>query len=163
MVPLMSCKRAVIGIVLLVGSFPFFIFLFTLTPLGYLLVKLYWSHQINDFTLSIITNIPKDVLGISGLALYIAGRKDFLKCLDKDKGLSLAFVILGGFLTSLGVWFSLWNYGILEYYSGKIPGKPMTGERLLGYLLPFGWSVSWLISGVLWLADGLECARERDT
>ena len=158
----MIWKRAEIGIVLLGGSFPVFLFLFTFSPLGSLLTDLYMSGRLDDYTLSVLTNIPVCVLGVAGLSLYIAGREDFLKSLGRDKIASLVFVFLGVLLILLGIWFSLWNYGVLEYYSEKNPWKPMAGERLLGYLLPFGWCVLWLISGVLWIADGFKSGRKQD-
>ena len=155
----MIWKRAEIGILLLpCGSLASF-FLFNFGPLGDLIGNLYMSYQIDNLTLSIIKIGPYVASAIAGFALYISGRKEFLNHVKGDKITSVSLMILSMVQIITSVFLNLLICALFNYYNTKIPGHPLTGGKLVGYLLPFGWSVLWLILGLLWLADGTKLVK----
>jgi len=150
--------KATTGIIILVSS-----------PLAQFLVgglwatvefcaKLYLSGLEFEFASNLIMNGPFCTLTIVGLALYIAGRKEFWKSADTHeiKNISILLVVLGLFLSIMGFWFSLGTYSIAWYYSHKGGVERPFNQLLLKYSPTLLLTILWFVSGITLLADSLK-------
>ena len=129
-------RKAEIGIILLACNIPAYVFV--------ILVLNYISDYRHNFVLL-------DVFAISGLLLYIMGRKEFLSRPEKDRvihGISLGFGLV---LLIIGVIFSLWWYSATQYDAMRL-GIP-EGDYFIQHSPSLLFFILWAISGTVLLID----------
>jgi hypothetical protein len=140
---------AKIGVVLSVFSIPALLILDLL--LYYIWPWWFFLGATSYLTMSITMNVFFIVITITGLTLYIVGRRSFWEEADWDE----KTLILGIILFLFGGFVSLWSQegfkdmvGLPLFLSEPLnPGEPLRS------FLPIVWSALLVITGVLWIVD----------
>jgi len=141
-------RKAEIGIILLACAFPALIF------------PIMWVDSLpfpNRFLPAILLNriwVLRIVLAISGLIIYIIGRKKFLTRTRDHRIVPSLSLFLGAFLLVLGLYASLVSYGLIEYYHHKVADIGISYSDIFIREFPgLFWFVLWTISGIILAVD----------
>jgi len=145
----LNLRRGEIGIILFLCSTLSWLIL--IEVMGRLAYQLYiWSSL-----RPIVIYGPTLALTITGLALYINGRREFLNHVKGSKITSVSLVILSLILMAAFSFLGWMSLGSWAYYSKKVPEYPLTLGESAEYALFFVWCGLVLVLGVLWLVDGI--------
>jgi hypothetical protein len=129
-------RKAEIGIILLACNIPAYAFV--------IIVLNYISDYHHNFVLL-------DVFVISGLLLYIVGRKELLSRPEKGRVIHDISLGFGLALLIIGVIFSLWWYSATQYEAMKL-GIP-EGDYFIQESPGLLFFILWAISGTVLLID----------
>jgi len=152
----LNLRRGEIGIILFLCSTLSWLIL--IEVMGRLAYQLYiWSSL-----RPIVIYGPTLALTITGLALYINGRREFLNHVKGSKITSVSLVILSLILMAAFSFLGWMSLGSWAYYSKKVPQYPLTLGESAEYALSFVWCGLVFILGVIWLIDGIIISSKVD-
>jgi len=146
-------RMAQIGVLLTVVGVGF-VFLWWYS-IGYLFLDWYWSYRISALTFAVLMAGPPAALTLAGFALYVVGRRAFWAMSNRPKGLlaivGLALMVAGGF-------FITWFWAFSAYAANKLGppyDKPLSYYLATSspYFILFA---LWILSGLLIFADAVE-------
>lgn len=149
-------RKAEIGIVLLACNFPAFI------------LPILWVNSLPfpRFLPATVLNrimVLRIALIISGLIIYLAGRKKFLSRTRNRRIVPSLLLFLGAFFLVYGSYFSLVSYGLIGYYHHKVAviGIPYSDIFIREFPGLF-WFVLWTISGIVLAIDSWKILKALD-
>lgn len=141
-----TIPKAEIGIILLACAIPAYILV--------IMVVNPWAYRLLPSIAFKNIYVLLNVLTISGLIIYIVGRKKFLTRTKNHRIAPVLSLFLGSLLLVLGLYASLASFVLIGYYHHKVVDIGISYSDIFIKEFPsLFWFVLWTISGVILIVD----------